>query len=71
MIYVIGALIFVNVVLTICIFSIKSDLHYEKLYTKDCRNTIENLQSIRSQLDSENSKMKKDIKEIRQISIRG
>lgn len=71
MLYIIGGLVITNVVLTICVFSIKSDLYYEKLYTKDCRNTIENLQSIRSQLDSENSKMKKDIKEIRQISIRG
>lgn len=57
--------------MTICIFVLKNDLCDERAYKRVDRNTIENLQSIRLQLESENNRLKKDIKDIRQVVFRG
>ena len=57
--------------MTICIFVLKNDLCDERAYKRVDRNTIENLQSIRLQLESENDRLKKDIKDIRQVVFRG
>jgi hypothetical protein len=70
MIYVITVLIFTNLITLVCSLILKDDLVTECSYTRQLRREIDSLDELRRRLEDENSRMKKDIKEIRQISIR-